>query len=139
MKVRNKEEAWYLASRLFPTGYALDMPRSEEAGYDIYTSTIDSVGAWISDLDNRLELNYPNMPSENIWIEEEGVKMTVSDILRLIGRTEAWVCIHAEMMGIKFTARHSKDYFLGLEDKTVLNKEVTHMYVQDDDLHLTVK
>lgn len=85
MRVRTKEEAWILASRLFPTDYVLDADRSEVSGYMVYTSTNDNVNAWISDLGSRLELNYPDGKTENIWIgEEEEKKDCLESILKCI-------------------------------------------------------
>ena len=71
MIVSSVKEAWKLANKLFPTDYKKDEDRSSRAGYPIYHSTADGVNAWISDLGNRLELNYSNGESENIWIEED--------------------------------------------------------------------
>ena len=71
MKVSSVKQAWELANRLFPTAYEKDEERSRRAGYPIHHSTAEGVNAWISDLGNRLELNYPNGESENIWIEED--------------------------------------------------------------------
>lgn len=70
MKVSSVKEAWKLADRLFPTAYKKDEQSSSNAGYPIYRSTAEGVNAWISDLGNRLELNYQDKPSENIWIEQ---------------------------------------------------------------------
>lgn len=73
MIVSSVKEAWELASRLFPTDYEKDEDRSSRAGYPIYYSTAEGTNAWISDLNNRLELNYSNGESENIWIvQDEG-------------------------------------------------------------------
>lgn len=71
LRVSSTKEAWELASRLFPTDYEKDEDRSSRAGYPIYYSTAEGMNAWISDLNNRLELNYSNGESENIWIEQE--------------------------------------------------------------------
>ncbi len=71
MKVSSVKEAWELANRLFPTDYEKDEERSRRAGYPIHHSTAYGVNAWISDLGNRLELNYQDGHSENIWIEQE--------------------------------------------------------------------
>jgi len=71
MKVSSVKEAWELANRLFPTDYEKDEQSSSNAGYPIYQSTAKGVNAWISDLGNRLELNYLDKPSENIWIEQD--------------------------------------------------------------------
>lgn len=73
LRVSSTKEAWELANRLFPTDYEKDEEMSRRAGYLIYHSTADGVNAWISDLNNRLELNYSNGESENIWIvQDEG-------------------------------------------------------------------
>lgn len=79
LKVDNKEAAWNLANRLFPTDYELDEERSQRAGYKIYHTTNPDMNAWISDLGDRLELNYPNGSSENIWIEIK------ADIVAFVG------------------------------------------------------
>lgn len=78
LKVDNKKAAWDLANRLFPTDYALDEERSKNAGYNIYHTTNTEMNAWISDLGDRLELNYPNGSSENIWIESDKPNDTVA-------------------------------------------------------------
>lgn len=71
MKVSTKEAAWKKANELFPTDYALDCVRSDNAGYGIYFSTAHGVNAWISDLGDRLEVNLPDGSSVNIWVEPE--------------------------------------------------------------------
>lgn len=79
MKVDSKKAAWDLANRLFPTDYEKDELGTKNAGYPIYKSTNSEMNAWISDLGDRLELNYPNGKSENIWIE------TSADIVAFVG------------------------------------------------------
>ena len=71
IKVKNYEEAWEIVNGIFPTDYEKDEERSRRAGYPIHHSTAYGVNAWISDLGNRLELNYQDGHSENIWIEQE--------------------------------------------------------------------
>lgn len=71
LQVANIEEAWGLADRLFPTDYEKDEERSSRAGYPIYHSTTEGMNAWISDLSNRLELNYADGKSEDIWIKQK--------------------------------------------------------------------
>lgn len=74
MMVKNREEAWKYAKRLFPGDYEKDAVASSRAGYPIYRSASDSYrnDHWISDLGGSgLELN---MGSETIRIhivEEE--------------------------------------------------------------------
>lgn len=69
MRVKNIREAWNLADRLFPSDYQLDESRTANAGYKVYYSTDPQMHAWISDLGNRLELNYSDGKFENIWID----------------------------------------------------------------------
>ena len=74
----SKEQAWEIANRVFPTDYEQDTIRSKNAGYPIFYSTRSGFSAWISDLNDRLELNYPvynengkmiDFISVNVWIE----------------------------------------------------------------------
>lgn len=78
MKVATVKEAWELANRLFPTDYVHDEYGSNNAGYPIYMSTQEGSNAHISDLNTRLELNYDDGRSENIWIEEKEAKGAVA-------------------------------------------------------------
>ena len=70
MTVNSREEAWRAADRMFPTDYMKDDVASKRAGYDIYRSTAEGNDSWISDLENRLEVNLSTGESENIWIDE---------------------------------------------------------------------
>lgn len=71
MTVNSRAKAWDEADKLFPSDYIKDEAKSERAGYDIYISTAEGVNAWISDLDDRLEVNLETGDTINIWIEEE--------------------------------------------------------------------
>lgn len=71
MTANNRKTAWEKADIIFPTDYAKDERRSERAGYDIYYSTAQGVNAWISDLEDRLEINLENGETVNIFIEDE--------------------------------------------------------------------
>lgn len=71
MTVKNITEAWTMADKLFPTDYMHDSVSSSRAGYPIYRSTFNGCNAWISDLGNRLEINFDNGETVNIWIDEE--------------------------------------------------------------------
>lgn len=70
MTVNSRVQAWREADRIFPTDYMKDEQASKKAGYDIYKSTADGNGSWISDLGNRLEINLEDGSTTNIWIEE---------------------------------------------------------------------
>lgn len=66
----SKNEAWNIANSIFPTDYEYDQILTMNAGYPIYgTTVIDRPFIWISDLNNRLELNLDNC--ETIWIDIE--------------------------------------------------------------------
>lgn len=86
MKVNSKEQAWVEADKLFPTDYIKDEKKSDAAGYDIYYSTCDGVNAWISDLEDRLEVNLETGETVNIWIEEEPQfkEYQIAEALRVI-------------------------------------------------------
>ena len=71
MTVRTVKEAWEKANEIFPTDYEKSNERSGRAGYDIYESTLEGCNSWISDLENRLEVNLENGESVNIWIDCE--------------------------------------------------------------------
>ena len=70
MKATNKQEAWQIVDKIFPTDYMKNEQASANAGYPIYTSTAEGTNAWISDLNTRLEVNFPNGKTENIWIDD---------------------------------------------------------------------
>lgn len=89
MKVSSVKEAWELANRLFPTDYEKDEERSIRAGYPIFYSTANGVDAWISDLGNRLELNYADGKLENIWIELDEDKSSLSYKIFITDSSEA--------------------------------------------------
>lgn len=89
MKVSSVKEAWELANRLFPTDYEKDEERSIRAGYPIFYSTANGVNAWISDLGNRLELNYADGKLENIWIELDEDKSSLSYKIFITDSSEA--------------------------------------------------
>ena len=77
MKVKTESDAWELVNRFFPGSYKYDKGSQSRAGYPIYRSTVPESNAYICDLGDRLELNYDDGHSENIWIEEEMGKDTV--------------------------------------------------------------
>lgn len=85
MKVNSRDQAWIEADKLIPTDYIKDEMKSEAAGCDIYYSTCDGVNAWISDLEDRLEINLATGETVNIWIEEPQFKeYQISDALEVI-------------------------------------------------------
>lgn len=73
--VKNVKEAWEKADEIFPTDYIQDPLRTERAGYPIYITTDENRGGlsfcWISDLNDRLELNLPDNKTVNVWIEPD--------------------------------------------------------------------
>lgn len=77
-EVTSVSEAWKIANQLFPTDYILDAEKSNGAGYPIYVSTADGYNGWISDLNTRLELNFADGTSKNIWIVEKPKTRTMT-------------------------------------------------------------
>lgn len=73
MIVKNKEQAFLEADKIFPSDYNYSPMESKIAGYPIYTSQVYK--AWISDLNNRLEVNLPDGKTVNIWIEDKTEKV----------------------------------------------------------------
>ena len=71
MKANSIKQAWDMVNELFPTDYMKDEQASQKAGYPVYWSTAEGVNAWISDLTSRLEVNFADGHSVNIWIEED--------------------------------------------------------------------
>lgn len=104
MKANNREQAWQMADRLFPTDYVKDEVASERAGYPIYKSTStdnEFTYAHISDLNTRLEVCDGNKTT-NIWIEEQevkGMKATVRSLTN--GFEEYTIC---GIVGVQFVA-----------------------------------
>ena len=108
MKVNSREQAWIEADKLFPTDYIKDEMKSDAAGYDIYYSTCEGVNAWISDLEDRLEINLATGETVNIWIEEEPQfkEYQIAEALRVIDKTiyeidDSVIDELAEITGIK--------------------------------------
>lgn len=88
MKVKSIGAAWRAAVEIFPTDYERSSERSAAAGYDIYTSTVEGVAAWISDLGDRLEVNLSDGETVNIWIVADELPQVsecqIGDALRVI-------------------------------------------------------
>lgn len=103
MIVKTTAEAWEAANKMFPTDYQKDEKASANAGYPIYYSTAEGVNAWISDLGNRLELNFPDGHSENIWIheEEQGEDVEVT-VIAETGETRTYTTYAAYRKDFRF-------------------------------------
>jgi hypothetical protein len=138
IRVSSKNEAWKIADRLFPTDYMKDDERSKNAGYDIFFSTADGVDAWISDLNDRLELNYPNGTSENIWIENN--TMTFRRLL-MTTNSDTRIKVTINMFGMKFSTVHYAEHYLDLNDEDFEHfsgKTVTDIRVADGELEVVL-
>lgn len=72
MQVKTIQEAWNEVGKIFPYDYEKNEMSSTNAGYPIYYSTSsEHPNNWISDLGNRLEVNFESGESTNIWIVTE--------------------------------------------------------------------
>ena len=73
--VNTMTEAWALADKLLPTDYMKDDGASVHAGYPVFRSTAEGCNAYICDLADRLELNFDDGGSFNIWVKPEQVEV----------------------------------------------------------------
>lgn len=72
MTVKSIQEAWDEVNKIFPYDYEKDETASKNAGYPVYYSTAsDHQNNWISDLGNRLEVNFEDGKSVNVWVNSE--------------------------------------------------------------------
>lgn len=85
MKAKTRKAAWEIADELFPEGYTRDARRSDGAGYDTYTSNVNYY-AYICDLGDRLELNFADGKTVNVWIEMRAnyYEYQVADALEVV-------------------------------------------------------
>lgn len=71
IEVKNAQDAWDMANRIFPGDYSKDEESSERAGYPIYRSSVEYYN-YICDLGDRLELNLKaDNKTINIWIVDK--------------------------------------------------------------------
>lgn len=68
MTVQNINKAWQMVNEIFPTDYEKDETASNAAGYNIYRSRLNHYD-YICELGDRLEVNFVNGKTVNIWIE----------------------------------------------------------------------
>lgn len=69
MRVSSVNEAWEVVGSIFQCDYCQDTAASQRAGYPVYRS--EASEAWISDLGSRIEVNYEDGRTINVWIDEE--------------------------------------------------------------------
>lgn len=70
MTVKTKKDAWAVADLIMKHDYVYDEERSKKAGCQVYFTTAeDGSNEWISDLNDRLEVNSRGVTT-NIWIME---------------------------------------------------------------------
>ena len=63
----NRSSAIESAYQLLDEVFSYDSFKSERAGYPIYTCDSDS---YVCDLEDRIEINFANGVTKNIWIVE---------------------------------------------------------------------
>lgn len=71
--VDSKRTAWKFVNTLTNASYHKDEKASKRAGYDIYTNEDGNIHT--SDLDIRLEINYADGTTINIWIDEPNAEI----------------------------------------------------------------
>lgn len=108
MKVNSTREAWEIANILFPTDRGKDEERSQNAGYNIYTSTAENNASWISDLGNKLEINVVSENGEvnttNIWIEEKETKALAVTVKSMTGEFKEYTI--ENIVSVQYIARN---------------------------------
>ena len=137
IRVSTKKEAWRVADALFPGDYEKNSLLSDRAGYPVYQSTAIYSDSRISDLGDRLELNFDNGDSLNIWIDSDPVSkdITVCDIAAL--NKGGFLSIHIKHMGADFVACHSSERIVSDDEMEQLRRlNVTRMAETEDGLHL---
>ena len=73
LHVARKIDAWKIVT-LFSydcVDFVYDSMRSERAGYPIFTDQDEDAMTYVCDLGNRLEINFYDGSSQNIWIDGE--------------------------------------------------------------------
>ena len=76
MKVTTRAKAWEEVDSIFPTDYNLDVVSSKNAGYNVYRSPLNYYD-YICDLGDRLEVNFSNGDTINIWIQEDHTRRMI--------------------------------------------------------------
>lgn len=95
IKVDSKRAAWELVNKLFPTDYFKDEERSKRAGYPILYSTEEGRNAWISDLNDRLEINI-GAETINVWIEKPESLETNEEKNQFAEELNTWLGAYTE-------------------------------------------
>ena len=78
MKAKNINEAWEIANAFYPDGLLKDHTSTEKAGYKVYRE-IGKYYNYVCDLGDRLELNFEDGRTLNVWIEYEEQASGVSE------------------------------------------------------------
>lgn len=83
MTASSVQDAWNKVDRIFPTDYDKDESASRIAGYPIYRSSVDYCNC-ICDLGSRLEVNFSDGRTVNIWIEDtaEKIRKSLAEVTR---------------------------------------------------------
>lgn len=99
IKVSDRNEAWELTYRLMNHNLERDEEASKRAGYTIKRD-IDNENNWVSDLNSRLELNFSNGSTLNIYVAN------ISDV-------EDKEVLHYEKMVKDWADAHNMSTFTG--------------------------
>lgn len=67
LTANSRSSAFEIAYQLLDEVFSYNSFKSDEAGYPIYTC---ESGAYVCDLEDRIEVNFANGLSKNIWIME---------------------------------------------------------------------
>ena len=67
ISVPDENSAWHIVHLLCNEGLSLDNEVSKRVGYKIYSS--EDGDTYVCDLETRLEINFKDGTSKNIWID----------------------------------------------------------------------
>lgn len=73
LAVADRHEAWKLVTLLTRHEFVYDSFRSERAGYPVFYDTDIDSKAYVCDIGDRLEINYTDGKSQNIWFRFEDI------------------------------------------------------------------
>lgn len=135
MEVKNKEQAWKEANKLFPTDYEKDESASIRAEYDIYRHPTLNYYNRICDLGDRLEVLTGEHGENvtNIWVLEPEPKKTIMTTEEMTAQYSQPI-IARQVHEMTFTVsgdRHDPEHERTLYDK--LNSPKFQAYLAAND------
>lgn len=110
MKFATKTEAWEYVNSIFPHDYTENTIKTKNAGYPIYDSNPGDDHGFICDLGNRLEVNFEDGRTVNVWIDTPDPfgdldTKKKNHIVRLFS---VWLCRYTHEVIVKVMERRNE-------------------------------